>query len=69
MSLFSFLLIIAGFGFVRIAIRGPKPSSTVLWGKDSAGKLMKTGERISWSILGVGLILLGAYQLFGHNSS
>jgi hypothetical protein len=69
MSLFSFLLIIAGLGFVRIAIRGTKPSSTVLWGTDSASKLMKTGERISWSILGVGLILLGAFQLFSRHSS
>ena len=38
MKLFSFLLILGGLAFVRSAVRGTKPSSTVLWGKDSAGK-------------------------------
>ncbi len=69
MKLFSFLLILGGLAFVRSAVRGTKPSSTVLWGKDSAGKPMKTAERISWALLGAGVVILGVFQLFSDHSN
>ena len=58
MSPFSFLLIIGGFFLVANAVRGIKPSSPVLWGKDASGKPIKARERISWGILGLGLFFL-----------
>jgi hypothetical protein len=69
MSTFSFLLIAGGLVLVANAIRGTKPSSTALWGKDESGKPIKAGERISWAILGAGLILLGAFQIMNHRSN
>ena len=69
MSTFYFLLIIGGFFLVANAVRGIKPSSPVLWGKDASGKPIKARERISWAILGAGLILLGAFQILNHRSN
>lgn len=65
---FSYLLIAGGLALVTQAIRGTKPGSTVLWGKDESGKPTKARERISWAILGAGLILLGAFQIISHIS-
>lgn len=64
---FSYLLIAGGLVFVTKAIRGTKPASTVLWGNDESGKPIKTRERISWAILGSGLILLGVLQIMSRS--
>jgi hypothetical protein len=66
MNVFAFVLIAGGLLLVRNALHGTKPSSTVLWGKDQSGKPINTRERISWAILGAGLILLGAFQILNH---
>ena len=68
MDAFSYLLIAGGLVLVTRAIRGTKPVSTVLWGKDESGKPIKARERISWAILGSGLILLGVLQIMSHRS-
>jgi hypothetical protein len=69
MNPFSFLVIIGGLFLLTNAIRGTKPASTALWGKDASGKPIKARERISWAILGAGLILLGALQIISHRSN
>jgi hypothetical protein len=69
MSIFPALLIAGGLVLMTNAVRGTKPSSIVLSGKDESGKPIKTRERISWAILGAMLILIGAAQLLSHGSN
>jgi hypothetical protein len=63
----SFLIILGGLSFVINAIRGTKPASTVIWGKDESGKTIKARERISWAIMGAGFIFLGIARLIRHH--
>jgi len=69
LSIFSFLLIGGGLYLVTNAIRGTKPSSSALWGRDESGKPISARERVSWAVLGTGLIVLGALQIMNHRVS
>jgi hypothetical protein len=62
-------MIAGGLLFVTNAIRGTKPSSIVLSGKNESGKPISARERTSWAILGAMLILLGVAQLMSHRSN
>jgi len=65
----SFLIILGGLSFLINAMRGTKPASMVLWGRDESSKPMKARERISWAIMGAGLVFLGILQLMRHRSN
>jgi hypothetical protein len=69
MSIFSLALIAGGCVLVTNAIRGTKPASIVLSGKNESGKPITARERVSWGILGAILILLGAAQLMNLHSN
>jgi hypothetical protein len=69
MSIFSWALIAGGCVFVTNAVRGTKPASIVLSGKNESGKPITARERISWAILGAILILLGTARLMSRGSN
>jgi hypothetical protein len=64
-----FIIIGGGLVTVKNAIRGVKPTSLALWGKNESGNPINNRERISWAILGMLMLLVGAWQLWRHYSS
>ena len=63
MQVIPLILIMGGLVLLRCGIRGTKPASATLWGKNESGKPIKLTERVSWGICGAGMIFLGAFQL------
>ena len=51
--MFSLIYILGVLFFLRSGIRGTKPHSFVLCGKDESGKPIDWPKRIAWGLLGL----------------
>jgi len=69
MNPISAILLLAGVLLVINAVRGTKPASAVLWGKDQSGAPINVRDRVSWAIVGIGLALLGIFQFANRHAN